>query len=109
MNSDPAIAGCRKITGYIAVRIFAPMHGPEPSELATPCDVAARHGRVRLRPASSLAVRGRAVLLTHNIDAKLADIAATAARSFRSWRAASARRPGAEIFIRAMRPPASRR
>jgi len=22
MNSDPAIAGCRKITGYIAVRIF---------------------------------------------------------------------------------------
>ena len=48
-KSEPAIAGSR-IPGYVAVRIFAPMHGPEPPELATPGDVAARHGS---RPASS--------------------------------------------------------
>ena len=46
---EPAIAGSR-IPGYVAVRIFAPMHGPEPPELATPCAGAARHGS---RPASS--------------------------------------------------------
>ena len=49
IHLEPAIAGSR-IPGYVAVRIFAPVHGPEPPELATPCDVAARHGS---RPASS--------------------------------------------------------
>lgn len=48
-KSEPAIAGSR-IPGYVAVRIFAPMHDPEPPELAASCDVAARHGS---RPASS--------------------------------------------------------
>ena len=48
-KSEPAIAGSR-IPGYVAVRIFAPVHGPEPPELAASCDDAARHGS---RPASS--------------------------------------------------------
>lgn len=48
-KSEPAIAGSR-IPGNVAVRISAPMHGPEPPELAASCDVAARHGS---RPASS--------------------------------------------------------
>ena len=48
-QAEPAIAGSR-IPGYVAMRIFAPMHGPEPPELATPGDVAAHHGS---RPSSS--------------------------------------------------------
>ena len=48
-KSEPAIAGSR-IPGNVAVRISAPVHGPEPPELAASCDVAARHGS---RPASS--------------------------------------------------------
>ena len=80
MNSDPAIAGCRKITGYIAVRIF---------------DLAARHpnplnSRLRAtmppvtlasavdRQANSAAGGERSPHSQH--DAKLAEVAATAAR-----------------------------
>ena len=76
---------------------------PNPLNLPRRATLPPVTARVRLRPTNSLAVRGRAVLLTHNIDAKLADIAATAARSFRSWRAASARRLGSEIFVRCAR------
>ena len=48
-KSEPAIAGSR-IPGNVAVRISAPVHGPEPPELAASCDVAARHDS---RPSSS--------------------------------------------------------
>ena len=57
-----------------------PMRGHAPPELAPPGDDAARHARGRRRSTSELGGRGRAVSLTHNIDAKLADIASTAAR-----------------------------
>ena len=57
-----------------------PMRGHAPPELAPPGDGAARHGS---RP-PSLDKRtrrpGESGILTHNIDAKLADIASTAAR-----------------------------
>ena len=56
------------------------MRGHAPPELAPPGDGAARHGS---RP-PSLDKRtrrpGESGILTHNIDAKLADIASTAAR-----------------------------
>ena len=51
-----------------------------PPELAAPATMPPGPARGRPRSTSSLVVRGRAVLLTHNRDAKLADIPATAAR-----------------------------
>ena len=51
-----------------------------PPELAVPATMPPGPARGRLRLASELVVRGRAVLLTHNMDAKLADIRSTAAR-----------------------------
>ena len=51
-----------------------------PPELAAPAPMPPGPARGRFRSASSLVVRGRAVLLTHNRDAKLADIRSTAAR-----------------------------
>ena len=80
-SSDPAIAGCRLTTGYLAVRIsdlFARPSGPLNSQL--PATMPPGPARGRPRSTSELVVRGRAVLLTHNMDAKLADIRSTAAR-----------------------------
>ena len=82
-----------------------PMRGHAPPELAPPGDDAARHARVRRRSTSELGVRGRAVSLTHNIDAKLADIASTAARIARPVQAG---RPWAQCGnIDPLRPPAA--
>ena len=99
MNSDPAIAGCRKIPGYIAVRIF---------------DLTARHPnplnsrlRATMPPAIDKRTRrpGESGILTHNIDAKLADIASTAARIARPVQAG---RPWAQCGnIDPLRPPAA--
>ena len=82
-----------------------PMRGHAPLELAPPGDDAARHARVRRRSTSELGGRGRAVSLTHNIDAKLADIASTAARIARPVQAG---RPWAQCGnIDPLRPPAA--
>ena len=51
-----------------------------PPELAAPATMPPGPARGRPRSTSELVVRGRAVLLTHNRDAKLADIRSTAAR-----------------------------
>ena len=81
------------------------MRGHAPPELAPPGGIVARPARIRLRSASSLAGWGRAVSLTHNIDAKLADIASTAARIARPVQAG---RPWAQCGnIDPLRPPAA--
>ena len=82
-----------------------PMRGHAPPELAPPGDGAARHGS---RP-QSLDKRtrrpGESGILTHNIDAKLADIASTAARIARPVQAG---RPWAQCGnIDPLRPPAA--
>ena len=59
--------------------------GPLNSQL--PATMPPGPARSRLRSASSLVVRGRAVLLTHNRDAKLAEIRSTAARITQSGKA----------------------
>ena len=82
-----------------------PMRGHAPPELAPPGDDAARPARGRRRSTSELGGRGRAVSLTHNIDAKLADIASTAARIARPVQAG---RPWAQCGnIDPLRPPAA--
>ena len=60
------------------LRSFRTAFGPP--ELAAPAPMPPGPARGRLRSASELVVRGRAVLLTHNMDAKVAEIPATAAR-----------------------------
>ena len=60
------------------LRSFRTAFGPP--ELAAPAPMPPGPARGRLRSASSLIVRGRAVLLTHNMVAKVAEIPATAAR-----------------------------
>ena len=78
-----------------------------PPELAAPATMPPGPARGRLRSASSLVVRGRAVLLTHNRDAKLADIPATAARIGQPHQAG---RPSARFRnICPLRPSMSRR
>ncbi len=73
----------------------------EPPELVAPATMPPGPARGRLRSASSLVVRGRAVLLTHNKDAKLADIRPTAARIAQAD--VPGRRPDSEIFVRCAR------
>ena len=80
MNSDPAIAGCRKITGYIAVRIFdlAARHpNPLNSRLRATMPLGPLASAVA-RQAKSASGGERSPHSQH--DAKVADIAATAAR-----------------------------
>ena len=60
---------------------------PNPLNLPRRATLPPVTARVRLRPTNSLAVRGRAVLLTHNRDAKLAEIRSTAARITQSGKA----------------------
>ena len=80
-QSVPAIAGCRRITGYIAVRICDPdARHLSPLNSRSPATMLPGPARGRLCSASELVVRGRVVLLTHNRDAKLAEIPTTAAR-----------------------------
>ena len=75
------MVGCRWITGYLAVRISDPVARPSgPLNSQLPATMPPGPARGRPRSTSELVVRGRAVLLTHNMDAKLADIPATAAR-----------------------------
>ena len=107
-SSDPSIAGCRLTTGYLAVRIsdlFARPSGPLNSQL--PATMPPGPARGRPRSTSELVVRGRAVLLTHNMDAKLADIRPTAARIGQPNQAG---RPSARFRnICPLRPSMSRR
>ena len=78
-----------------------------PPELAAPATMPPGQARGRLRSASSLVVRGRAVLLTHNMDAKVAEIPATAARIGQPHQAG---RPSARFRnICPLRPSMSRR
>ena len=78
-----------------------------PPELAAPATMPPGPARGRQRSASSLVVRGRAVLLTHNRDAKLADIRSTAARIGQPHQAG---RPSARFRnICPLRPSMSRR
>jgi len=85
-EAEPAIAGCR-IPGYVAARICRPARSRPPS----------LDKRTR-RP-------GESGILTHNIDAKLADIASTAARIDRPVQAG---RPWAQCGnIDPLRPPAA--
>ena len=60
------------------LRSFRTAFGPP--ELAAPATMPPGPARGRPRSTSELVVRGRTVLLTHNRNAKLADIPATAAR-----------------------------
>ena len=103
-EAEPAIAGCR-IPGYVAARICDPH--------ARPCAPWTRASGRRCRPARSrppsLDKRtrrpGESGILTHNIDAKLADIASTAARIDRPVQAG---RPWAQCGnIDPLRPPAA--
>ena len=107
-SSDPAIAGCRLTTGYLVVRIsdlFARPSGPLNSQL--PATMPPGPARGRPRSTSELVVRRRAVLLTHNMDAKLADIRPTAARIGQPNQAG---RPSARFRnICPLRPSMSRR
>lgn len=81
MDSDPAIAGCRKITGYIAVRIFDPAaRHPNPLNLRHPTTMPPGTARVRRRSTSELGGRGRAVAHSQH-RAKITEIAATTART----------------------------
>ena len=78
-----------------------------PPELAAPATMPPGPARGRPRSTSELVVRGRAVLLTHNRDAKLADIPATAARIGQPNQAG---RPSARFGnICPLRPSMSRR
>ena len=77
------------------------MRGHAPPELAPPGDDAARHARGRRRSTSELGGRGRAVSLTHNIDAISRRQRQGSPVLFRP----AARGPSAEILIRfALRP-----
>ena len=107
-SSDPSIAGCRLTTGYLAVRISDPVARPSgPLNLQLPATMPPGPARGRPRSTSELVVRGRAVLLTHNMDAKLADIPATAARIGQPHQAG---RPSARFRnICPLRPSMSRR
>ena len=67
--------------GYFAVRICdLDARPPSPLNSRSPATMLPGPARGRQRSASELVVRGRAVLLTHNIDAKVAEIPVTAAR-----------------------------
>ena len=67
--------------GYFAVRICdLDARPPSPLNSRSPATMLPGPARGRQRSASELVVRGRAVLLTHNRDAKLAEIRPTAAR-----------------------------
>ena len=57
-----------------------PTRGRAPPELAAPGDGAARHGSHPSTLGLLARRMGESGILTHNIDAKLADIASTAAR-----------------------------
>ena len=79
--ADPSIAGYRLTTGYLAVRISDPVARPSgPLNSQLPATMPPGPARGRFRSASSLVVRGESGMLTHNMDAKVAEIPATAAR-----------------------------
>ena len=80
------------------------MRGHAPPELAPPGDDAARHARGRRRSTSELGGRGERYSHSQH-DAKVADIAATAARIARPVQAG---RPWAQCGnIDPLRPPAA--
>lgn len=107
MNSDPAIAGCRKIPGYIAVRIFdLTARHPNPLNSRLRATMPPVTARVRRRSASSLVVRGRAVasLTTRR---KVSRSHVDSGKDRPRHDASAARVHAAEILIRAQRPPAA--
>ena len=82
-----------------------PTRGRAPPELAAPGDGAARHGSHPSTLGLLARRMGESGILTHNIDAKLADIASTAARIARPVQAG---RPWAQCGnIDPLRPPAA--
>ena len=107
MNSDPAIAGCRKIPGYIAVRIFdLTARHPNPLNSRLRATMPPVTARVRRRSASSLVVRGRAVasLTTRR---KVSRSRVDSGKDRPRHDASAVRVHAAEILIRAQRPPAA--
>ena len=79
-SSDPSIAGCRLTTGYLAVPIsnlFArpsdPLNSQPGAHAAGPSSRTTAIDKRTRRP-------GESGMLTHNMDAKLAEIPAIAAR-----------------------------
>ena len=106
-EAEPAIAGCRKIPGYIAVRIFdLTARHPNPLNSRLRATVPPVTARVRRRSASSLVVRGRAVasLTTRR---KVSRSHVDSGKDRPRHDASAARVHAAEILIRAQRPPAA--
>ena len=105
VEAEPAIAGCRKIPGYIAVRIFD-LTARHPNPLNSRLRATMPPGPLAsavARQANSAAGGERSPHSQH--DAKVADIAATAARIARPVQAG---RPWAQCGnIDPLRPPAA--
>ena len=104
--ADLTMISCRKITGYVAVRICDPTaRHPSPLNSRRPATEPPGTARGRHRSASSLAVRGERYSHSQH-QAKLADIRLTAARIAQ---AGEPERPEARCGnIGPLRPPVTR-